>query len=141
MPATDKCSVPIIRSLQNEGWLITPDVYLDDTHPTYIDIEATRPTTNGQPLTRFYGEIKCFHGHNATQELYIALGQYILYRTQIAQASLSVPLYLIAPRYRVEAIFDTTVTRTIHDNGNGAPRSKLRGINSLITVAQQAAGN
>jgi hypothetical protein len=117
MPATDRCADAIIRVFQKDGWSITSDIYLDDTHPTYIDIEATRSSSNGQSLRHFYGEIKCFHGHNSTQELYIALGQYILYRAQIAQAGLSVPLYLIAPRHRAEIIFDTTVVRTFRDNG------------------------
>lgn len=77
MSALDKCHYQIVHALENGGWRVeklSPHLYDRETDSfVVIDIDASRPT-NGSGHQQLYVEVKCFPGHNFTQELYIALG-------------------------------------------------------------------
>jgi len=82
----------------------------------FIDIQAAKGV-NGRRQQILLAEVKCFPDRESTtQELYIAFGQYILYRALLAQEEIDLPLYLAVPLDAYEDIFDSTVMRTISDN-------------------------
>jgi hypothetical protein len=118
VPAIDSCQKQVVNALGKDGWTIAPNPpYLDDQKTAiYIDIEATRPTNGSQEDRHIYVEVKCFPGHNATQELYIAFGQYIIYRAFLAQESITVPLFLAVPRTNYDERFHPAIRKAIKDN-------------------------
>jgi XisH protein len=110
MPAKDSCHDQISRALQKDGWTISPkqprlaaDIF------AYIDIEAHKDERNA------FIEVKCFPGANDTQELYIAFGQYIVYRELLARLKPEAILYMGVPESSF-AGFPTTVLNTIQNN-------------------------
>jgi hypothetical protein len=110
MPAKDSCHDAISRALQKDGWYINPrqprlvaDIF------AYIDIEAHKAEQN------VFIEVKCFPGANDTQELYIAFGQYVVYRELVARLKPEANLYLGIPE-SVYAGFTATILNTIHNN-------------------------
>lgn len=50
------------------------------------------------------------------RELYVAFGQYIIYRAVLAEQDITFPLYLAVPDQVYTTIFDSTVRRAINDN-------------------------
>jgi hypothetical protein len=119
MPALDKCHFQVVRALQKTGWTVSekPRYVLDEETDTFIfiDVDATQGT-NGAVVHRIYVEVKCFPGHNASQELYIAFGQYLIYRTLLARQAISIPFYLAVPQTAYETIFSALVHETIREN-------------------------
>ena len=110
MPAKDSCHDEVSHALQKDGWNINPkqprlvaDIF------AYIDIEAHKDEQDA------FIEVKCFPGANDTQELYIAFGQYIVYRELLAWLKPEAKLYLGIPD-SVFARFPTTVLNTIQNN-------------------------
>jgi hypothetical protein len=110
MPAKDSCHDEVSRALIKDGWTISPiqprlvaDIF------AYIDIEAHKDEQDA------FIEVKCFPGANDTKELYIAFGQYIVYRELLARLKPEARLYLGIPE-RVFAGFPTTVLNTIQNN-------------------------
>ncbi|MHB8629314.1 MAG: element excision factor XisH family protein [Aggregatilineales bacterium] len=78
MPAQDTCQPEIIRALQKHGWTITGKpsrFYAALDMPILIDLEAFKANAH------IYVEVKCFPRANRSQELHIALGQYIFCAT------------------------------------------------------------
>lgn len=61
-------------------------------------------------------EVKCFTVRQRTTELYNAVGQYIIYRSTLAELNIEGPLYLAIPSDVYEAIFDSTARRAVSDN-------------------------
>ncbi len=118
MPAFDTCHEQVVRALQKEGWRV------DDRPPRLshlgrviiIDIRAVR-RANGRSQQILLVEVKCFPDRNTTtRELYIALGQYLIYRAMLAERRADMPLYLAIPDDAYRDIFDSTVQRAISDN-------------------------
>lgn len=122
MPALDSCQNQIVRALRQDGWTIAdkPKYIADPDTETfvYIDIEAFRDP-NGTPseARTIYVEVKCFPGKNTTQEIYIALGQYLIYRALLAKQTINVPLYLAVPKLIYEATFNAVFRKALHDSG------------------------
>ncbi|MBX3066402.1 MAG: element excision factor XisH family protein [Anaerolineae bacterium] len=103
MPAFDKCHREIVRALIAAGWnIVTEQVYLDDFHPSYIDLQIEM---NGEYR---YIEIKCFPGNSVTQELYVAFGQIILYQALLLRTNNPIPLYMAMPHELYDQIFSFT---------------------------------
>ncbi|MBX3083925.1 MAG: hypothetical protein KF716_19980 [Anaerolineae bacterium] len=122
MPVLDSCHHQISRALRRDGWTIADKPkYIGDAETeifVYIDIEAFRDP-NGSPLeTRtIYVEVKCFPRKNVTQEIYIALGQYLIYRALLEKQAIAVPLFLAVPQPIYEATFNTVFRKALHDSG------------------------
>lgn len=118
MPALDYCHPHVVRALEKDGWQVSDrPVKVDTANRTvYIDLEATR-RINGNRQHIVLGEIKCFPDrNNTTREIYIALGQYLIYRAVLAERGFGVPIYLAIPELVFETVFDSTVHRAIRDN-------------------------
>jgi hypothetical protein len=112
MPALDHCHFQIARALQKAGWVVSdkPKYVTDEETDTFIvvDIEALN-TANGAQARRIYVEVKCFPGHNPTQELYIALGQYFFHRTLLSRQAIALPFYLAVPHTVYDTVFNAIV--------------------------------
>ena len=119
MPAYDSCHFQMARALQKAGWIVSdrPKYIVDDETDIFIvvDIEA-HLRTNGAEGRRIYVEVKCFPGQNATQELYIAFGQYMLYRTLLSRQDIGVPVYLAVPQAAYEIVFNPVIQQMCREN-------------------------
>jgi hypothetical protein len=94
--------------------------YVDDADTetfVYIDIEAVQESNglSAQPR-HIYVEVKCFPGRNSTQEVYIALGQYLIYRALLARQDIAVPIYLAIPSTVFVDAFNAVFRRALRDN-------------------------
>ena len=116
--AFDVCHEQIVRALENAGWAVAPKqfkLYADDRE-IFVDIRASREV-NGSREHMILVEVKCFPDRDSTtQELYIAIGQYIVYRAVLAELNISTPLYLAVPEDAYKAIFDPTALRAVKDS-------------------------
>jgi hypothetical protein len=62
-------------------------------------------------------EIKCFSGaQSRTTDLYIAVGQYILYQAVLDQIQDTTPLYLAIPDTIYHDVFDASVRYAMHNH-------------------------
>src|SRR5947209_6128923 len=102
MPALDECHDQVVHALQKQGWITRKPLALtgEDGFQIYIDIAAERPTFTGKR----YIEVKCFPQHNKTQEIYIAFGQYILYRAFLVKWKVDATVYLAVPTTAYEKL-------------------------------------
>jgi hypothetical protein len=121
MPALDSCHFQVVHALRKAGWsLADKPKYIDDVETetfVYIDIEASYKPNGAVGETRqIYVEVKCFPGKNVTQEVYIALGQYLIYRALLARQAIPVPLYLAVPSTAYATTFNAVFRRALHDN-------------------------
>lgn len=116
--AFDVCHDQIVRALENDGWQVNERprrLNLED-RVVYVDIEAMRQV-NGSRQQILLAEVKCFPDRDSTtRELYIAFGQYIIYRAMLAELGVGTPLYLALPEEVYNQLFDSTVQRAVRDN-------------------------
>ena len=112
MPGIDKCHEQMKRAFQKAGLQIKsdPSYFMLDGRAVYIDLEVIRPR-NGTQETIMLVEVKCFPDHRSTtRDLYIAIGQYLIYRTVIKRANLPHQVYLPVP----ETIYKQFSMRLYH---------------------------
>jgi hypothetical protein len=65
---------------------------------------------NGTQKHVFFCEVKCFAGSSdPTTDLYISIGQYLVYRSMLDFVNDSTPLYLAIPTHAYESIFDPVI--------------------------------
>jgi hypothetical protein len=87
MSRQDFCHNQIIHALQNDGWDVDDRQFRLrlPSRLIFIDIHATK-NSNGHRENVLLAEVKCFPERRAdTTDLYQALGQYILYRSVLAE--------------------------------------------------------
>jgi hypothetical protein len=89
MPAIDQCHQQVVRALEKEGRVVAPKPYTlpvpASSYPLFVDIEAHQVSA-GEDKAILLVEIRCFSDESAaTTDLYIALGQYIVYRSLLRQ--------------------------------------------------------
>jgi XisH protein len=118
MPRLDQCHEQVVRALEKEGWTVAKKqlkLYAEDRQ-IFIDIRANRGI-NGTRQQILLVEVKCFPDRDSTtQELYTALGQYIIYRAVLAELNTPSQLYLSIPESVFTDIFDPTAKRAVKDN-------------------------
>ena len=118
MPRLDDCHQQVVHALEKDGWNVNdrPRRLIHEERLVFIDIQAVKGI-NGSRQQVLLAEVKCFPDRErTTQELYIAFGQYIIYRALLDQEEINLPLYLAVPLEVYEQIFDSTVHRAISDN-------------------------
>ena len=118
MPALDYCHPHIVHALEKDGWAVDvqPRQFYVEGRTVYIDIHAARGV-NGDRQQILLAEIKCFPNRSSTtRELYIAIGQYIIYRAVLNELQNQTTLYLAIPETVYQSIFDSTVMRAINDS-------------------------
>jgi len=118
MPKLDQCHEQVVRALQKDGWTVgaKPVTVRTDTRKIFIDAGASRKV-NGSIQQIMLIEIKCFPDRDSTtEELYIAIGQYIVYRAVLQDRQIDIPLYLAVPEDVYKDVFDSTIQRGMSDN-------------------------
>jgi hypothetical protein len=118
MPQFDICHQQVVSALQKDGWLIDAEQVVISTEKRqgFVDVRAAREV-NGTRQQVMLVEVKCFPDRNSTtQELYIAIGQYIIYRAIMVESETVIPLYLAVPDEVFEAVFDSSVRWAVRDS-------------------------
>ncbi len=118
MPQFDTCHQQVVSALQNDGWLIDAEQVVISTEKRqgFVDVRAVREV-NGTRQQVMLVEVKCFPDRNSTtQELYVAIGQYIIYRAIMVESETVIPLYLAVPDEVFETVFDSSVRWAVRDS-------------------------
>lgn len=91
MSAKDQVHQHVVVALQKDGWTITHDPFKVrwKTRKLQIDIGAEKLIAAQKDAQQIAVEIKSFIGANDLEDLYHALGQFILYRRHCAGLSRS----------------------------------------------------
>jgi hypothetical protein len=108
----------VIRVLQKDGWRVDSAPYTLYLMPRYVYIDAALSRgVNGSQQHMMIVEVKCFPDEdNTTRDLYIAIGQYLLYRAMLVELEQPYPLYLAVPNTIFDSIFDKPVLRVITES-------------------------
>jgi XisH protein len=117
MSAIDNCQPQVIQALEKEGWSISPRQFRvqTDDRSIFIDLKASRQM-NGRQANILLAEVKCFPEGGTNPEIFLAFGQYIVYRSILNQENVSFPLYLTIPKIIFDVVFDSTIMRAVSDN-------------------------
>ena len=118
MPSFDQCHNQVMRALQKDGWRITEQQVPMKLgrRRVFIDLRATHGA-NGSRQELALIEVKCFPDpQNTSQDIYTAVGQYILYRAMLRELELDIPLYLSIPEVIYNDVFDTIVQRAVAES-------------------------
>jgi XisH protein len=102
VPALDICHPQVVKALQKAGWVVSPHPFAIPNrrrNPLLADIRAER---NENQI--IIAEVKCFE-KNSLDELYTAIGQYIVYRSLMSKMPVIFPLYLAIPSTAYYGIF------------------------------------
>jgi hypothetical protein len=111
MPKFDTCHQQVTHALQKDGWRIVAEQFMIvvGDRKGFVDVRAVRED-NGTRQQIMLVEIKCFlDPDDTTQELYTAIGQYIIYRALMVQLRLEALLYLAIPDDVFATVFDSAV--------------------------------
>jgi hypothetical protein len=108
MPRRDNFHANVRQALINDGWIITHDpleIRLGGLRG-YIDLAAERPLAAEKAGRKIAVEIKSFIGHSVVKDLEEAVGQYIVYRSLLAQKDPERLLYLAIDEIVFEQTFN-----------------------------------
>jgi len=111
MPAFDHCHDQVVRALQKDGWRVVRSHYplYVETRAAYVDLLLSRGV-NGNQQQIMVAEIKCFGDRDTyTTDLYISLGQYLIYRAMIERMATAWPIFLAIPQHVFRTVFDPIV--------------------------------
>jgi len=114
MPAYDQCHPQVVRALEREGWRSAPkpQPLVAGQRPLFIDIKASRNDIS------IFVEVKCFtDGKGVVEELYGAIGQYLIYRSLLHQNDLLGSLYLTVSNMAYEGILHRLALATVREIG------------------------
>jgi hypothetical protein len=120
MPALDQCHSQIVHALEKAGWRVYPGPFvipITGIRRLFVDIYARSNHTNGHPAI-IAVEVKCFPEPNTElNELYTAIGQYLVYRALLRERGSEASLYLAVPVHAFEGIFQQLATQVIRESG------------------------
>lgn len=96
MSMRDKVHHHVVNALKKDGWTITNDPLrvVWKTRNLQIDLGAERFLAAEKGTEKIAVEIKSFLGSNDLDDLYHAIGQYILYRRALRDTEPDRPLFL-----------------------------------------------
>ena len=117
MPALDQCHPQVVRALEKEGWTVlpVPHALLTPINYLFIDIEAHR-LIDGDEQIIIIVEVKCFYDEKRVMEdLYNAIGQYLVYRNLLKREANEAELYLAVPTVAYYGIFQVLALPLIND--------------------------
>ena len=110
MPARDIYHHQVRTALIKDGWTITHDPLrlIWGRKDVFVDLGAERLLAAEKGSQRIAVEIKSFLGTSEIQDLEHALGQFVLYRTILAQREPDRQLYLAVPSTILHTVFQAT---------------------------------
>lgn len=103
------------HALEAEGWTITHDPYVVSfgEQTLQIDLGAEMPLAAERAGEKIVVEIKSFASASLISDLYVAIGQYTVYRTLVEQQDSGRIIYLAVPEEAFGAILDTAAGRDL----------------------------
>jgi hypothetical protein len=111
MSKFDTCHDDVAAALRREGWHVENEAQRRyKTRLVNFDLRASR---EGQ--TTFI-EVKCFPTRGIPDEQYVAIGQYLTYRTFLRLVQITDPLYLAVPSIIYEKRFDEVMLETLKEH-------------------------
>jgi hypothetical protein len=116
MPQIDRCHTQVENALKKAGWTLIhpPQTLYIEFRYLLVDIEARREQ-NGTQKHILFAEVKCFR-QNTTNELFTAIGQYIIYQASLDSENDATPLYLAIPKTAYDTIFTKTIRAAIQQH-------------------------
>lgn len=108
MPAKDVFHDKVRRALEKDGWTITDDPYSlkwDDNENLFVDLAAEKLIVAQKDSDKIAVEIKTFIGKSTMQDLHLAVGQFVVYRTAIQQTEPDRVLFLAVPMEILRDVF------------------------------------
>ncbi|CAN5855646.1 MAG: XisH family protein [Acidobacteria bacterium] len=109
MPARDIFHDKVKRALVKDGWTITDDPYSlkwDDNENLFIDLAAKKLLAAQKDSEKIAVEIKTFIGKSTIQDLHLAVGQFVVYRTAIETTEPDRVLFLAVPMEILREVFE-----------------------------------
>jgi hypothetical protein len=116
--AVDNCHEQVVQALLKDGWHVedSPVKLSLEARLAYVDVELSRGT-NGSRQQIILVEVKCFPDQDSTtRDLYVSIGQYLVYRAMIVELGLPHTLYLSVPDNIFANVFDLSVMRVINES-------------------------
>lgn len=106
MPAIDSCEPQVIRALAKAGWQVVNSpvtIRLGDKGGfAFADLLLQHETDQRQAIIV---EVKCFPTtRSPLDEMYHAIGQYLVYRSALRLSGLNLPLYLSLPHHVLDML-------------------------------------
>ena len=125
MPAKDKVHQHVVTALSKDGWIITHDPFKVRwrTRKLLVDLAAERLIAAERGPDRIAVEIKSFIGASDLEDLYQAIGQFILYRRALKKVDPGRTLFLA---------IDVRVFKQLFDDPEGEAFRTEEGINLLV---------
>ena len=125
MPARDKVHHQVVTALNKDGWTITHDPFKVRwrTRKLLVDLGAEKLIAAERGTDRIAVEIKSFIGASDLEDLYQAIGQFILYRRAIRRVDPGRTLFLA---------IDVRVFKQMFDDPEGEALRTEEGINLLV---------
>ena len=108
MPAKDKVHQQVVNALKKDGWIITHDPFKVrwKTRKLLVDLGAEKLIAAERGTDKIAVEIKSFIGASDLEDLYQALGQFILYRRALRRADPGRTLFLAIDEKVFKQMFD-----------------------------------
>ena len=119
MPARDAFHDAVRHALEKDGWIITHDPFpiRAEFGQMYIDLGAEKILAAEREGQKIAVEVKSFIQNSPVSEFHTALGQFINYRTVLAEQDPERILYLAIPLETYNSFFLlTTVQSIIREN-------------------------
>jgi len=115
MPAKDIYHDTVKKALIKDGWVITHDPLRLQWGPKdmYVDLGAEQLLAAEKAGRKIAVEIKSFIGPSELEDLKMALGQFVLYRTIMRETEPDRELYLAVRQATFIALFDEPVGRLL----------------------------
>lgn len=107
MPALDSCEPQVVNALRKDGWIVSNQPFFIGTgkEALFADIRAFK-NDNGVPKEIIVVEVKCFANRRMyLDDLYGAIGQYLIYRNAMRSKQVFEPLYLALPTTTYTTLF------------------------------------
>lgn len=118
MPAIDQCHEQIVHALQKDGWQVRDAPYVlpvTRTRRLFIDIQAKREQQNGSQNI-IVVEAKCFLDTGTElNDLYTAIGQYLIYRSLLWRKGSTDELYLAVPVHAFNSVFQQLAMDVVNE--------------------------
>lgn len=114
MPVHDLCEPQVINALRKAGWSVQKSLYLQGGRfKMLVDLVAQRSAIDATEQIIIV-EVKCFSEASAyLDELYRAIGQYVMYRTALQLQNLQMPLYLSVPAKVYRDLFSDVIVAAV----------------------------
>lgn len=120
MPARDAFHNAVRHALEKDGWIITHDPLSirAEFGQMYIDLGAEKVLAAERAGQKIAVEIKSFIQNSPISEFHTALGQFINYRTILAEQDPERILYLAIPIDTYSSFFSIKLVQTIVAENN-----------------------